>query len=63
MISKANEFRNISKMLDDDYGCLDHLRFYFNVQMKYFPQSRSLTMPALFLFSTLLVIGSVHTFV
>lgn len=59
-ISEANEFKNISRMLNDDYNCFDQLRFYFNVQMKYSPQDRSLAMPFLFLFSTVLVIGSTH---
>lgn len=61
MISRDNEFKNISRMLDDDYGCFDQVRFYFNVQMKYEPQNRSLAMPLLFLFSTLLVVGTTHT--
>lgn len=59
-IAQKNEFVNISRMLKDDYGLMDYLRFYLNVQIRYEPQSRNWTMPLVFLMTAVLVIGSCH---
>lgn len=32
-IARENEFKNIIKMLDDDYSCFDFLKFYYNVKL------------------------------
>jgi ankyrin repeat protein len=59
-ISQDSDFKNISKMLNDQYSFMDHFRFYFNVQIKYEPQNRSFLMPILFVLSTVMVISTVH---
>lgn len=35
IIAQTNEFVNISRMLKDDYGIMDYIRFYLNVQIRY----------------------------
>lgn len=32
-IAIESEYKNIRKMLDDDYSCFDFLKFYYNVKL------------------------------
>ena len=52
-IARLNEFKNITKMLDDQYSCMDFFKFYYNVKLEYKPKKRSMTIPIVFLLSTL----------
>lgn len=59
-MARANEFKNITKMLDDDYTFCDFFRFYYNVKLEYKPKDRSLTIPIVFLLSTFTSLVILH---
>lgn len=59
-VARANEFKNITKMLDDDYTFCDFFRFYYNVKLEYKPKDRSLTIPIVFLLSTFTSLVILH---
>lgn len=52
-IAIESEYKNITKMLNDDYSCLDFLKFYYNVKLEYKPKDRNLQIPMVFIITTL----------
>ena len=59
-IAKENEYKTITKMLNEEYTCLDMLKFYCNVKIEYRPKKRKLTFPLLFIVSFLVVVGGLN---
>lgn len=56
-VAEDNEFRNISRMLNDNYSLCDMVKFYCNVKIDYRPKKRKLQIPLVFLITTLVCIG------
>jgi hypothetical protein len=53
-VAVESEFLTISRMLNEQYGCCDFVKFYCNVKMEYRPKGRSLAIPMVFLATFLL---------
>ena len=56
-IAQDNEFRNIEKLLNDQYGIKDKILLMFNLKTKYIPQDRSIARPLLFVCLVLITSG------
>jgi palmitoyltransferase len=53
-VARESNFRTIAGMLDQEYSCLDLVKFYCNVKLEYIPKKRKYTVPIIFLLTTLL---------
>jgi palmitoyltransferase len=53
-VAKENEYKTISKMLNEEFTCWDHVKFYCNVKAEYKPKQRSCTIPLIFIITYLL---------
>jgi len=62
-IAMENEFNNIARMLSEDYSCVDHWRFYYNIKNEYRPQSRNSFKSMLLLFGILFCAASSHVLI
>ena len=62
-VAKENEYKTIAKMLNEEYTCLDMLKFYCNVKIEYKPKKRKLAFPLIFLFSFVVVVGALNTLI
>ena len=56
-IAQDNEFRNIEKLLNDQYGIKDRIMLMFNMKTKYVPQDRSIGLPLAFICLVLITAG------
>ena len=56
-IAREQQYKTITRMLDENYTCCDWIRFYCNVKLEYRPKKRKLTIPFVFIISLILNIG------
>ena len=59
-IADENEFKNISRMLNDQYTCIDMFKFYCNVKIDYRPKERKIQIPLVFIITTFVAIGIIN---
>lgn len=59
MIAVSNDFVNTQNLLNDKYSCFDHIKFFFNIKLKYEPKRRSYAVPLFFLLLSVVLIGSI----
>ena len=59
-VALENNFQTIARMLNEDYGCCDMVRFYCNVKMEYRPKYRNLTIPTVFLLTLVFNLAVLH---
>jgi len=58
-IAIENDFLNTQLLLNDNYTLMDHVRFFFNLKIKYEPKKRSLKIPMFFILLSVILVGSI----
>lgn len=61
-IAVESEFKTITKMLKEDYSCLDFVKFYCNIKIEYKPKRRKYIIPLLFLTAFVINVGITNLF-
>lgn len=52
-VALENQYKTISKMLNEKFSCLDLIKFYCNIKVEYKPKQRNCTIPIVFLLAFL----------